>query len=197
VAWIAIQGVVGTLVTLPYPWLETAFGFLTGLGALIGLGFLIAPVSAVFAGLFIDDIAEQVEQTHYTQDPLGRSPPLSHSLWLTAKFTAFIILVNLVALFLVLIPGINFTVFIVANGYLLGREYFEFAALRFHAIDEVRRLRRRHSGTIFLCGLIIAGLLTIPLLNLLTPLLATAFMVHMHKRLGQSPKTTPFDGGPQ
>ncbi|MDH3195001.1 MAG: cysteine biosynthesis protein CysZ, partial [Hyphomicrobiales bacterium] len=66
---------------------------------------------------------------------------------------------------------------------LLGREYFQFAALRFHDERTVKALRLRHGGRIFLAGLMIAGLAAIPFVNLLTPLFATALMVHVHKRV--------------
>ena len=89
--------------------------------------------------------------------------------------------VNLVALLVFLIPGINATVFLFANGYLLGREYFELAALRYHPLAEVQAMRQAYAGRIYLAGLVIALFVAVPLLNLLTPLFATAFMVRMHR----------------
>jgi CysZ protein len=66
---------------------------------------------------------------------------------------------------------------------LLGREYFELAAMRFRPAPEAKAMRRRHQTTIFIAGLFIAGFVSIPILNLATPLFGTALMVHMHKRL--------------
>jgi len=48
---------------------------------------------------------------------------------------------------------------------------------------EARRLRKSNRLTVFLCGLIIAGLASVPILNLVTPLFATSFMVRVYKRL--------------
>ncbi|MBN9069914.1 MAG: cysteine biosynthesis protein CysZ, partial [Rhizobiales bacterium] len=62
-----------------------------------------------------------------------------------------------------------------------GREYFEFAAMRFHEEPEAKALRRRNFGTVFLAGLVIALFLAVPVVNLLTPLFAAALMVHLHK----------------
>jgi CysZ protein len=84
------------------------------------------------------------------------------------------------------VPGINAIIFLIANGYLLGREYFELAALRFRPKSEVKALRRRHGGRVFLAGLVIAGLVAIPIINLLTPLFATALMVHLHKSISRA-----------
>ncbi|HWT30159.1 MAG TPA: EI24 domain-containing protein, partial [Propylenella sp.] len=94
-----------------------------------------------------------------------------------------VLLVNAIALPLILVVGFGFVVFMVANAYLLGREYFELAALRFHDQATVRRLRARHSARIFGAGLLIAAFLAVPVVNLLAPLFATAFMVHLHKRI--------------
>ncbi|MYZ47514.1 sulfate transporter family protein [Propylenella binzhouense] len=183
VLWIALQHVVLYLVVLPFPWLETAFSIVSGVGIVVGLAFFIAPVTSLFAGLFLDDVAEVVERTHYPADPPGRAMPLGRSVLTTLQFTGVVVLVNLVALPLVFLLGFGVIVFFVANGYLLGREYFELAALRFHSHETTRALRLRNSGRVFLSGLAIAAFLSVPLLNLFTPLFATAFMVHVQKRI--------------
>ncbi|MEP4029909.1 sulfate transporter family protein [Roseibium polysiphoniae] len=183
VIWIALQGVVVGFVELPYPWLETALSILTGIGAVIGLGFLIAPVSALFAGLFQDEIADIVEARDYPQDAPGKAMAVIPSIVLALKFTGIVLLGNLFALFLLLIPGINLVAFFVVNGYLLGREFFEFAATRFMPVAEAKRLRKARSGTIFMGGLVIAGVLAVPILNLVTPIFATVFMMHLYKRV--------------
>ncbi|TPK67866.1 sulfate transporter family protein [Mesorhizobium sp. B2-4-19] len=177
---------------LALPWLQTLLpgipswaGWLGGIIAAIALAFgmalLVAPVTAVIAGLFLDDVAEVVERTDYPRDPVGRAMPAWRSLVLAIKFLGVVILGNIVALMLLLVPGINIAAFFIVNGYLLGREFFEFAAMRFRPEDEARALRRQYAGTVFLAGLVIAAFLAVPLLNLLTPLFAAAMMVHLHK----------------
>ena len=91
------------------------------------------------------------------------------------------------ALLLLLVPGVNLIAFFTANAYLLGREYFELAALRYRSVEEVRQLRRERALYLFLCGLPIAALVAIPIVNLLTPLFATAFMVRVHRRITPAP----------
>jgi len=181
--WISLQGLVAGFVELPYAWLETALSILTGIGAIIGLSFLIAPISALFAGFFQDDIADLVEKVDYPADRPGVALPFAKSLVLTLKFTGVIILGNLFALFLLLIPGINLVAFFLVNGYLLGREFFEFAAMRFMPPAEARQLRKARGGTVFMGGLVIAGVLAVPILNLVTPIFATIFMMHLYKRI--------------
>ena len=106
------------------------------------------------------------------------------SLALAVKFFGVVVLGNIIALLLLLVPGINIAAFFIVNGYLLGREFFEFAAMRFRPEAEAKALRRKYAGTVFLGGLLIAAFLAVPLLNLLTPLFAAAMMVHLHKAIG-------------
>ncbi|WP_182083916.1 sulfate transporter family protein [Aureimonas sp. ME7] len=169
-------------------WVDNAgtfAGWAAGIALAFLLAFLIAPVSAVIAGLFLDDVAEVVERDDYPGGHAGRAIPLGRSIILSAKFFGVVILGNLLAFALLFVPVVNFGAFFVINGYLLGREYFEFAALRYRSEDEVRALRRRYGITIFLAGLLLAAFLAVPILNLLTPLFAAALMVHLHQRVSQ------------
>lgn len=163
---------------------------LAGLGLAVGLAFLIGPVSAVIAGLFLDDVAEHVENQDYPNDKAGTAMPLGRSIIMSVKFFGIVILGNLFALMLLLVPGVNLIAFFAVNGYLLGREYFEFAAMRHHDVETVRMLRSRYSGTIIMGGLMIACFLAIPIVNLLTPLFGAALMVHLHKAIASKAQIT-------
>lgn len=185
-AWFILETLVSTFLTPflgPWPWLSTAIVWLLGTGMFIGALFLIAPVSAALAGVFQDEVAEAVERRHYPSDPNGTPMPLMPSIWLSAKFLLIVAAANILALMLVLLPGINFAIFFVVNAYLIGREYFQFAALRFRDEAEANALRRDNAMTVFLAGLVVTGFMAVPLLNLATPLFATALMVHLHKKL--------------
>jgi len=181
--WIIIQAVILQFLVLPFGWMETAFSVASGFGLLVGMAFLIAPVTTLFAGLFLDDVAAIVESENYPGDPAGTPMPIVAGMVIAIKFFGVVVLVNLVALPAMLLLGFGVLIFFGANGYLLGREYFQMAALRFHDERTVKALRLRHGGRIFLAGLMIAGFLAIPFVNLLTPLFATALMVHIHKRI--------------
>lgn len=164
-------------------WLVTALSWLLGIGLFVGAVFLIAPVSALFAGLFLDEVALKGEQLDYPEDPPGKPLEFAASLGHSINFTLFVLAANLVALLLVLLPGINFAVFFLLNGYLLGREYFQFIAMRFVDYGQAKALRKRHEGTVFLGGMIISGFMAIPVLNLATPIFATLMMLHLFKAL--------------
>lgn len=181
--WLALPWIDALLPGLPQwaGWLGFVAALLAGIGFALVLALLIAPVTAMVAGLFLDDVAEAVERDAYPQDPPGRAMPAIAAMVLTLKFLVVVIAGNIVALLLLLVPGINIAAFFVVNGYLLGREFFEFAAMRFRPEAEAKALRRQYAGTVFLAGLVIAAFLAVPLLNLLTPLFAAAMMVHLHK----------------
>ena len=85
-----------------------------------------------------------------------------------------------------LVAGLGAVIFFFASAYLLGREYFHLAAMRFMPRTEAKTLRREHAAAVFRAGLLIAAFVSIPVLNLATPLFATALMVHIHKRVAES-----------
>ncbi|MFD1329742.1 sulfate transporter family protein [Mycoplana ramosa] len=164
-------------------WLAVFVGIFASAGLALSLALLLAPVTAVVAGFFLDDVAEVVEQRHYPGDPPGNPLPLGTAIVSSIKFLGVVLLGNLVALLLLFIPGVNLIAFFLVNGYLLGREFFEFAAMRFRPPEEARLFRSKHATTVLLGGFAIAVFLAIPVVNLLTPLFAAGLMVHLHKLL--------------
>jgi CysZ protein len=190
--WFALRGlfisfvfpwVVGFFPEMPdwAGWLSFVFLVAAGIGLALGLALLLSPVTALIAGLFLDDVAEVIEKRDYPQDALGKAMPLGPAMASSIKFLGVVIIGNIIALFLLFIPGVNLVAFFLVNGYLLGREFFEFAAMRFRSPPEARLFRTKHGSTVFLGGLVIALFLAIPIVNLLTPLFAAGMMVHLHK----------------
>jgi CysZ protein len=173
----------GLLATTIPGWLETTIQVVGGLGLVVGSIFLVPPVSAIVAGLFMDDIADEVERRYYPGDPPGRPLPLFASIVIAVKFFFLMLGVMALALILLIIPGVNIVAFFLANSYLLGREFFEFAAMRHMKIEEARALRANNALRVFIAGMPIAGIALIPIVNLLTPLFATAYMTHNYKRI--------------
>ncbi|WP_322882969.1 sulfate transporter family protein [Sinorhizobium medicae] len=164
-------------------WLTFVVGLFASLGLALALALLLAPVTALIAGFFLDDVAEVVEKRDYPAEAPGTPLPLVEAITGSAKFLGVVVLGNIVALFLLLVPGVNIVAFFLVNGYLLGREFFEFAAMRHRPPAEARLFRAKHRSTVFLAGLLLAAFLAVPLLNLLTPLFAAGMMVHLHKML--------------
>ncbi|MFA7416213.1 MAG: sulfate transporter family protein [Rhizobium sp.] len=166
-------------------WLTFVFGIFASIGLALALALLLSSVTAIIAGLFLDDVAEVVEKRDYPADAPGTAMPIGEAIVASLKFFGVVVLGNIVAFILLFVPGINIAAFFLVNGYLLGREFFEFAAMRFRSASEARAFRSRHGGTVFIAGLVIAGFLAIPVVNLLTPLFAAGMMVHLHKLLSK------------
>lgn len=166
-------------------WLTFIFGIFASIGLALALALLLSTVTAIIAGLFLDDVAEVIERRDYPADRPGTAMPLGEAMLSSLKFFGIVVVGNIVALLLLLVPGVNIVAFFLVNGYLLGREFFEFAAMRFRSPDEARLFRSRHAGTVFVAGLVIAAFLAIPFVNLLTPLFAAGLMVHLHKMLSK------------
>ena len=119
-------------------WVEKTIEWLGGLALVVGSIFLIPAVSSLIAGLYVDDIAAEVERTAYPQDPPGKELATRPAIGLALKFFIVVLAVNIVAMFLLLVPGINLIAFYLGNGYLLGREYFELAAMIFFWLFDLR-----------------------------------------------------------
>jgi uncharacterized protein involved in cysteine biosynthesis len=184
------------------PWIgevATPFTAVRGLalGAMVWLSaFLMFPVAAMFVNLFLDRIAVAVEARHYPGLPPGRAMGIGEALRGGLKFTLIVLGVNLAALILYLISGpFAPLVFWLVNGYLFGREYFEMVALRRLDARETGRLRGRYSWRIWLAGSLMAVPLSVPVVNLIVPLLGVATYTHMFHRLVQSDRLShPLTG---
>jgi CysZ protein len=145
--------------------------------------FLGAPVAAIFGSFYLDEIAAAVEAKYYAGDGKAPGTPFSTSLRAGIRLAGTIVLVNLALLpFDIELPLIGEIAALLVNGWLLGREYFELAALRHLPETVATALRKQHGSAVFLAGLVISILTVIPIANLFAPLFGSAFMVHLFKR---------------
>ena len=175
--------------------LGAAFDWLAGflfVGLVLVLTLMLFPaVVTVIVGFFLDQVADAVEARHYPALPATRRISLSETVLSTARFALLTLLINLVALpfyiILIFVPPLNLVLFYMVNGYLISREYFELVAWRRLDPPSAAQMRRRHRGRLMLAGVLLVFLMTIPVVNLLTPVVGTAFMVHVfhHLRRGQ------------
>lgn len=166
-------------------WLDTAIDVLGGIATLAISWFIFPVVISAFIGLFLERVAEAVERRHYPALPPARDIPLAESIGGAIKFLAVTVSLNLIVLIFLIFPPIFPFVFYGVNGYLLSREYFEVVAARRLPAAAARDLRRRNMPRLFIAGILVAFLLTVPIVNLLAPILGTAAMVHIFQRLRQ------------
>jgi CysZ protein len=154
-----------------------------GLGVVFGAVLLMPAITSLVASVFVDEVADHVEREYYPAERPGTALPLGLAMTEGVKTALLTVLVYLIALPFVFVAGAGFIVFFIATAWLLGREYFELAAMRFRPPEEAKAMRRDNAAIVFTAGLIIAAFVSIPIVNLATPLFGMAFMVHMHKRL--------------
>lgn len=146
--------------------------------------FLMIPVASAITSMFLEDVADAVEVRHYPHLPPAPRVTWGDALRDTLSFFALLVGVNLVALlFLPLYWFMAPLVFYAINGFLLGREYFTVAALRREGRDGAKALRRKHGVEIWFAGILMALPLTIPLLNLVVPILGAATFTHLYHRV--------------
>jgi len=154
-----------------------------GLGVVLGAVFLMPAITSLVASVFVDEVAGHVEREHYPAERPGSALPFGLAMTEGVKTALLTILVYLIALPFVFLAGAGFIAFFIATAWLLGREYFELAAMRFRSPAEAKAMRKQNAAIVFTSGLVIAAFVSIPIVNLATPLFGMAFMVHMHKRL--------------
>lgn len=185
--WI-IQAFAAGGISLPFVGEVTWLGDLLGwgsLGLMILLSvFLMVPVASAMTSLFLDDVAQAVEEVHYPTLPSVPRANFWEGLRDTVNFLGVLIGANILAFVLyAMLPFFAVPIFFALNGYLLGREYFQLATMRRIGRAEAKVLRKKHSGKIWLAGCLMAMPLSIPLVNLFIPILGAATFTHLYHRL--------------
>jgi CysZ protein len=176
---------------LPVELLAWFLSIAAGLGVIVGGVMLMPAVTSFVASFFCDEIADIVEREHYPADPPGKPLPLLRAVVEGAKTALLAIVVYICAAALLLFAGVGVVVYFFATAWLLGRIYFELAAMRFHPPAEAKALRRQNATTVYIGGLLIAVFVSIPVINLATPLFAMALMVHTYKRISAREQVRP------
>jgi len=180
------ESMLGPAAHTPLDVLSWIISVAAGLGVVFGAILLMPAITSLVASLFVDEIADHVEREYYPTEQPGIALPLGLAIHWGIKAALLTILAYLIALPFVFLAGVGFLAFFIATAWLLGRQYFELAAMRFRPRAEAEAMRRDNAAVIFAAGVLIAAFVSIPVVNLATPLFGMAFMVHMHKRLSGS-----------
>ncbi|MGR3759970.1 EI24 domain-containing protein [Roseobacteraceae bacterium NS-SX3] len=183
-----IQWLVGPDATLPVlgevTWVDDLLSVGSLLLMLVLSVFLMVPVASAITSMFLDQVAQAVEDKYYPALPAAEGVSLWQGVKDTVNFLGVLLLANILALILyVMFPPAAPFIFWGLNGFLLGREYFTLAASRRLGMAEARKMRRRHAGTIWLAGTLMAMPLSVPLVNLVIPILGAAAFTHIFHAL--------------
>ena len=146
--------------------------------------FLMMPVASAFTSMFLEDVAKAVEAKYYPNLPELPHFGFIETVLDTLSFLALLIVANLAMLFILPAVTVFYPIFFwLLNGFLLGREYFQIAAMRRLGRKGAKEMRIRYRREILQAGLLLSVLLTIPVLNLLMPVLGAAMFTHLFHRL--------------
>ena len=173
-------------------WVGDLFTF-ASLFLMIALSvFLMIPVASAITSLFLDEVADAVEDKHYPELPDVPRVTFAEGLKDSVNFLGVLIAANIFALVLyAFFPPFSLFIFWGLNGFLLGREYFQLVAMRRVGRAEAKKLRKKHLGTIWLAGTLMAMPLVVPILNLVIPILGAATFTHLYHQLEPSPQRAP------
>ena len=179
-------------------WAANLIGDQSWLGALINIGgalftialsiWLMVPVTSAIIALFLDEVAQAVEARHYPHLPKQTATKLQDQILVGIRFLGILLLANIGALILsMIVPLLGPFVFWATNGYLMGREYFQMAAMRRMPRAQAQELYQRHQGYIWTAGILMAIPMSIPLVGLFIPILGAATFTHQFERLRALP----------
>ena len=179
-------------------WAANLIGDQSWLGALINIGgvlftialsiWLMVPVTSAIIALFLDEVAQAVEARHYPHLPKQTATKLQEQILVGIRFLGILLLTNIGALILsMIVPLLAPFVFWATNGYLMGREYFQMAAMRRMPRAQAQELFQRHQGSIWTAGILMAIPMSIPLVGLFIPILGAATFTHQFERLRALP----------
>ena len=179
-------------------WAANLIGDQSWLGALINIGgvlftialsiWLMVPVTSAIIALFLDEVAQAVEARHYPHLPKQTATKLQDQILVGIRFLGILLLANVGALILsMIVPLLAPFVFWATNGYLMGREYFQMAAMRRMPRAQEQELFQRHQGSIWTAGILMAIPMSIPLVGLFIPILGAATFTHQFERLRALP----------
>ncbi len=173
-------------------WVDRLTDVLGGLAIFVLTVLMFPSVVTLTLSFLLDDVAAAVEARYYPGLPPPRRQKLGEMTWGAIRFALVTMAVNLAALpftLILLFVGIGIAVYYAVNGYLLAREYFELVAWRRIEPAAADALRRAHGLRLWLGGVAITFLSTLPVVNLAAPLIGTAMMVHEFENLRANGKS--------
>jgi len=185
-AWLLIPLIPPTGISWIDWFLDPLLAASAPVAVLFGAYFFFPAVVTIFIGMFLDDVTDAVERKYYPERLATRSAGIGEGLFMGLRLFVYMALLNILVLpvyIALLVTGVgSLLLYLVLNGYLLGREYFEMVAIRHAGRREADKLRGRHRWVAFVGGLVVAGLFLVPFVNLLAPIIGVALFTHLIQR---------------
>ncbi len=153
-------------------------GLLAGAGGAVIAWFLFPLFYPVLISFFDEKMAEIVDAADYPHLPPAQEPfwpTLASDAWFTVKALAL----NIVCLPLFFIPVAGAVLYYGLNGYLLGVQFFRMSAGRRTTRERADRIQKENFVAIMTAGVAISFFATVPVVNLVAPVLGVATMLHL------------------
>ncbi len=149
-------------------------------GGIVLAWILFPGILPLIVSFFDEAIIRNIEDHEYPHAAPAIKIPFLQEFFHDLKFALKAILLNILVLPLYFVPMLNIFVFFSLNGYLLGSEFYFTVARRHLPYTEAKRAKRNNSFLIFIGGVLLVFLSTIPIINLFAPFWGIALMTHLY-----------------
>jgi len=187
IAWVGIIWMTDHFINIERGWLDTLINWIAGILTGVGGWFMLPVLTVLIAGLFQERVIQRVDNLFYPEAKPHENLKFLPELWHDIKFTAWALLLNLLVLpfyFFVIGPLVS----ILLNSYLLGQEFFEAAGGYHLGKEKAKELSKQYRRVIYTGGFVITLLTLLPLVNLIAPIFAVVWMVHVYHNIGRQIK---------
>lgn len=169
-----------------FPWVDGAIDFIAEWGLIpifiVASYFLFPALATMVMSVFLDDVVDAVEAQYYPHDRAPRPMAVMEGIMSGLRLGGTMLFWNTLALplyVLLLFTAIGpFALYLVINGYLLGREYVELVSIRHLGSARAKEFRSFNRPMVLGLGVIGSGLFMVPIINLFAPLVLAGAAVH-------------------
>ncbi len=179
---VSITWITAHFVNIERGWLDTLINWIAGILTGVGGWFMLPVLTVLIAGLFQERVIQRVDNLYYPEAKPHENLKFWPEIWHDIKFTAWALFLNLLVLPFYLF-GIGFLISILLNSYLLGQEFFEAAAGYHMGKANAKELSKEHRMLVYSGGFVITLLTLLPLVNLIVPVFAVVWMVHVYHQI--------------
>lgn len=153
------------------------------------VSLILVPIGSIISGLFAEKIFFDVKDIHsysWNKKLKKNSFYLSNKFAVIAACKSFLINILILPLYL-LLPVANIFIFIAINGLLIGKEFCGNFLIQFFEKSQIKVINIHLDNKIYILGIFVVILYTIPIVNLLAPTIANLLFSHL---ILQSNKST-------
>ena len=171
-------------------WIGWLAGLAGGLAAALLAVWFFVPVAVLIAALYINRVANAVDRRFYpTLPPPAAGESMAVQVWDGVALGAQVLAWQVVALILaVLLPGVGLLLGWAVTGWAIGRGLFVAVAMRRMSRADALAIYAGRRVPVLVQGGLLALAGTIPLLNMLVPVVGVAALTHILNQSALPPR---------